>query len=87
LKRELAATRRRGYGINSNESAPGINAVGQHVSGPDGTVFGALVVATPNARCPHGRLSELARQLAEIVKDLEADLSSELSAAPPAGRV
>ena len=87
LTRELAATRRRGYGINSNESAPGVNAVGRHVSGPGGTVFGALVVAAPNVRCPHGRLSELARQLAEIVKDLEADLSSELSAAPPAGRV
>src|SRR5262249_10952340 len=36
LRRDLAATRRRGYGVNTEESGPGLSGVGRHLIGPDG---------------------------------------------------
>jgi DNA-binding IclR family transcriptional regulator len=77
LRRILAATRRRGYGTNTGESERGVSAAGRHVCGPDGAVLGALVVAAPTARCPRPRLSQLAEQLLEAVRDLEADLAAD----------
>ncbi|MGH3626959.1 MAG: IclR family transcriptional regulator, partial [Sciscionella sp.] len=74
LQRELAVTRRRGYGVNMDESARGVSAVGQHVTDSDGFVLGALVVAAPTARCTRGRLRELAHVLGDVVARLEAEL-------------
>jgi DNA-binding IclR family transcriptional regulator len=74
LRRELAATRRRGYGINRDESARGVSAVGRHISDATDRAVAALVVAAPSARCSRARLSELSRYLRETVSDLEAEL-------------
>ena len=80
LRRILTATRRRGYGTNTNESERGVSAAGRHLCGPDGAVIGALVVAAPSARCPRQRLTELADHLLEAVRHLEADLEADLRA-------
>lgn len=74
LRRELAATRRRGYGINRDESARGISAVGRHICDNAGKTIAAMVVATASARCTRGLLTELSRHLRDTVADLETEL-------------
>lgn len=74
LRRELAATRRRGYGINRDESARGVSAVGRHIRDSTGRATAAMVVAAATARCTRGLLTKLARHLCETVADLETQL-------------
>jgi len=74
LRRELMATRRRGYGLNLNESTRGISAAGRHVADHTGSVLGALVVAAPSARCDRRRLGELATVLIDVATAVEAQL-------------
>jgi DNA-binding IclR family transcriptional regulator len=74
LRRELAATRRRGYGINRDESAAGVSAVGHHICDATGWTVAAMVVAAPSTRCTRGVLAMLARRLRDTVTDLEARL-------------
>jgi DNA-binding IclR family transcriptional regulator len=74
LRRELAATRRRGYGINRDESARGVSAVGRHIRDSNGKATAAMVVAAATARCTRGLLTKLARHLCATVADLETDL-------------
>ena len=74
LVRELRATRRRGYGININESTEGISAVGRHVTDGRGVTIGAIAVAAPSSRYPRSRLPDLVAYLRPVIQALEAQL-------------
>jgi DNA-binding IclR family transcriptional regulator len=50
LQRELATTRRRGYGLNVEESERGVVALGVAVHDADGRAVAAVTVAAPTAR-------------------------------------
>lgn len=63
LRDQLADIRRRGYGLNEDESEPGVTALGAAV-GPSGAApVAAISVAVPSARFDHGRLAEHAQSL------------------------
>lgn len=74
LRRDLAATRRRGYAINIDESETGVSAVGRTVHDGAGRAVAALAVALPSMRSSRQLLTHLARQLHEAVAGLDADL-------------
>jgi IclR family acetate operon transcriptional repressor len=65
LGRVLARTRRQGFGLNADESEPGITAVGVHVPEPHGEPFAAIAVSAPTMRFPRGRATEIADLLRE----------------------
>ncbi len=50
LRRELAAVRRRGYGMNYEENHHGVHAVGVSIKDDAGRVWGAVAVAGPAVR-------------------------------------
>jgi DNA-binding IclR family transcriptional regulator len=50
LQRELATTRRRGYGLNVEESERGVVALGVAVHDAEGRAVAAVTVAAPTAR-------------------------------------
>jgi DNA-binding IclR family transcriptional regulator len=72
LGRELAATRRRGYGSNSEESERVVRAVGAVVRDPAGRAVAAIAVAAPSSRCPRGRLRDLAPHVIEAAHAVSA---------------
>ena len=65
LCRELAVTRRRGYGSNSEESERGVSAAGAVLRDRGGRAVAAIAVAAPTSRCPRSRLRELATHVIE----------------------
>ena len=67
LCRELAVTRRRGYGSNSEESERGVSAAGAVLRDRGGRAVAAIAVAAPTSRCPRSRLRELATHVIEAV--------------------
>lgn len=74
LRRELAATRRRGYGTNSEESERGVSATGAVVRDHAGRAIAAIAVSAPSSRCPRGRLRELAPNVMEAARAVSAAL-------------
>lgn len=74
LRRELAATRSRGYGTNSEESERGVSAAGAAVRDHAGRAIAAIAVAAPSSRCPRGRLRELAPHVLEAARTVSATL-------------
>jgi IclR family acetate operon transcriptional repressor len=76
LRRSLAETRRRGYGLNIAGTEPGLTAVGRCVIGPDGTPMGAITVSAPSARLSKAKIPEVAAALREAVAKLESELQS-----------
>ncbi|MEV4513330.1 IclR family transcriptional regulator [Dactylosporangium sp. NPDC049525] len=71
LKRDLATTRRRGFAVNTDESAQGVSAVGRQVTGPDGASIGAMAIAVPSVRWNRVQVARWAPQLEESVTRLE----------------
>jgi DNA-binding IclR family transcriptional regulator len=60
LRRALIETRRRRYGVNLEESEPGIIAVGACVRTLSGDPVAALSASVPAARLPHERIPRIA---------------------------
>ena len=58
LKRELRATRERGYSVNDQGIIEGLRAIGAPVTGPDGGVIGGLSISGPIHRMEGERLEE-----------------------------
>ena len=58
LKRELRATRERGYSVNDQGIIEGLRAIGAPVAGPDGGVIGGLSISGPIHRMKGERLEE-----------------------------
>lgn len=70
LRRELVATRRRGYGSNVEESDRGISAVGVCVRDRTGRAVAAVATAIPSARFQPAQAAEYAgilRRTADLV--------------------
>lgn len=72
LRRELATIRRRGYGVNVDEAARGVTAVGRHLRVPHGEVLGAMIIASPSMRTAPARVTRLGDALVRATTDLEA---------------
>jgi DNA-binding IclR family transcriptional regulator len=75
LRRELQATRRRGYGLNRAESERGIAAIGLVIHGSDRRALGALTVSVPTVRFSSARVPELVTAVREARARIEADLA------------
>jgi IclR family transcriptional regulator, acetate operon repressor len=65
LRRQLARVRRRGYGVNSQESEAGLTAFGVSLRSRAGRPVAALTVAIPTARFDRRREPEVAARLTE----------------------
>lgn len=63
----LANTRRQGYGLNVNESDPGVAAVGVCVTQGDGRPAAALTVSTPTLRFRRARGAEIAKLMRDAI--------------------
>jgi IclR family transcriptional regulator, acetate operon repressor len=65
LRRQLAKVRKQGYGLNAEESEPGLTAIGGSIRSRSGRPMAALSVATPTARFDRTHQSAFAVQLRE----------------------
>jgi IclR family transcriptional regulator, acetate operon repressor len=66
LRRQLARVRKQGYGVNTEESEPGVTAIGACIRSRSGRPVAALSVATPTARFDRRHEPELAAQPMEV---------------------
>jgi DNA-binding IclR family transcriptional regulator len=78
LRRQLARVRKQGYGINVEESEPGVTAIGMSVRSRSGQPIAALSVATPTARFHRRQEPELCRHLREVCTAAEEVLTAAL---------
>lgn len=85
LRRELGRTRRRGYGLNHQETETGVSAMGAAVLGPDGRAVGALCLAAPSGRFTPPRVAEWVPLLTAAVARLASQLGGDLR--QPAGEL
>jgi IclR family transcriptional regulator, acetate operon repressor len=76
LRRELAATRRRGYGLNVEESERGVVAVGVPVHDAAGHAVAAVTVAAPTARFRRQELLAVLPALRAAAERIDADLAT-----------
>ena len=75
LLRELGTTRRRGYGLNIDESEHGISAVAVPVRDEDSATSAALAVAMPSARFERRRVPTLLERLRATAERIRAGLA------------
>lgn len=68
LLRELALTRRRGFGINVEGTEHGVSAVGATVFDSAGRGVAAIAVAAPSMRTPYRRLMELGEPVVDTAR-------------------
>ncbi|MFV0375029.1 IclR family transcriptional regulator [Microbacterium sp.] len=78
LRRELAATRKRGYAIDNSESTPDVSCVAAPIRGSAGDVVAAMSISVPLSRMSDG----LREEYAELVVAAAADLSGQLGYFP-----
>ncbi|HEY7487073.1 MAG TPA: IclR family transcriptional regulator [Streptosporangiaceae bacterium] len=76
LCHELEDVRRRGYGLNREETEAGLIAVGRCVGDEAGHALGALTIAVPSARFSDDRIGPLARELARTAARAAPDLNA-----------
>jgi DNA-binding IclR family transcriptional regulator len=70
---ELSTVRDRGYGVDDQEHADGVRAVGVPVAGPTGFVLGALSVSGPVHRM---RGERIGRDLPDLLLEAASELAS-----------
>jgi DNA-binding IclR family transcriptional regulator len=75
LLRELALTRRRGYGMNVEGTEHGLSAVGAAIVHRSGRGIAAISISAPSERTPYRRCMELG----ELVVDAARTISDSLS--------
>lgn len=83
LEKELRRTSKRGYGLNNNEMALGIQAIAAPIRSRAGLVSAALGIAMPVGRMT---LSEMEDQFAATVIDYAGKISAALGYIEPAPR-
>jgi IclR family transcriptional regulator, acetate operon repressor len=71
----LETVRRRGYGLNIEETETGVVAIGRCVRDASGRALAALTIAIPAARFSRDMIRPLARDLALIAERAEPDLA------------
>jgi IclR family transcriptional regulator, acetate operon repressor len=76
LRRQLAKVRRQGYGVNAEESEPGVTAIGASIKPRSGRPVAALSVAIPTARFDRSREPALSVQLREVCTAAEQALAT-----------
>lgn len=74
LRRMLTRVRRHGYGVNTDESEPGITAVGMCVFDRDERACAALTLSAPSVRFPRARILEVVPLIRAAVDEMGADL-------------
>jgi DNA-binding IclR family transcriptional regulator len=74
LLRKLETVRRKGYGLNLNESERGISAIGMCLRSPDGAAIAAISVSAPSTRLPRGSIPMTAQALRHV-RLVERDLA------------
>lgn len=74
LKRELAATRKRGYGVNFDESERGVSAISVCVRDQLGRALAAVAAGVPSVRFPRSRIPEFVASLCRTAERISADL-------------
>ena len=74
LKRQLATTRRQGFGTAFQEGERGVVAFGMAVRGVTGAVIAAVAVALPTVRFNRGLTVELLAALTETVEGIRSDI-------------
>ena len=63
LRRDLAATRRRGFAISEQEFEPAVNAVAAPILDGSAHPVGAIAIVGPSFRMPHERMLILGREI------------------------
>ena len=74
LQRQLGLIRKRGYAMNSGESAKGVVAVGACVRDRTGRALAGIAIASPAPRCPRTRIPEIVTALLTAVAEIRIDL-------------
>jgi IclR family transcriptional regulator, acetate operon repressor len=75
LCRALDTVRRRGYGLNLEETETGVKAIGRCVRDESGRALGAITIAVPSARFSRDTIAPLARELALTTERAAPDLA------------
>jgi IclR family acetate operon transcriptional repressor len=75
LRREVMATRRRGYAINEQETEDGVDAMAVCLRDAAGHAVAALAIAVPSVRFPRNRRPVLAAALRESADRASAELA------------
>lgn len=74
LKRELAATRARGYAIDNSESTPDVSCVAASIRDGSGDVISAMSISVPSSRMSARTRDEYAHEVVDAAADLSARL-------------
>jgi IclR family transcriptional regulator, KDG regulon repressor len=74
LKKELAATVRRGYSIDNSEHEDGIRCVGAPIRSHTGAVIGAISVSGPTQRVTMGKVPQMAIMVARTANEISQRL-------------
>jgi IclR family transcriptional regulator, KDG regulon repressor len=74
LRRELAATRSRGYAIDNSESTPDVSCVAAAVHDSSGDVVSAVSISVPLSRMTDALRDEYAKHVVEAAAELSAQL-------------
>lgn len=74
LRADIRRTARRGYGVNVEESRPGIVTVAAAIRGSGGHAVAALVLAAPSARLPGSRAGSYGERVRETAEAISAKL-------------
>lgn len=74
LRKELEATRQRGYALDDEELEEGIRAVSAPIRDIDGNVIAALSIPGPINRMPSQRIPEISKALVEVTDAISVHL-------------
>jgi DNA-binding IclR family transcriptional regulator len=74
LRRDLLATRGRGYAIDDEESEEGLRCVGVAIRDHTGSPTYAISISGPKSRMPFGRINQIGEHLVQVGADIAAQL-------------
>jgi DNA-binding IclR family transcriptional regulator len=82
LEKELAATRRRGYGLDCEEYCPGVCCIGAPIHGAKGDVIAAISVSMLKQQFDRWNEGSLGSELKAVARQLSAVASQDWRLAP-----
>lgn len=71
LRRDVTATRKRGYAISFEETYPGVTGVAAALTDPQGHPIGSIAIAGPMQRVGTDQIAEYGALLTEAAADIE----------------
>lgn len=84
LRKDLAATRTRGYAVDDEENAAGLRCVASVIFDENAAPMAGLSVSGPVTRLPENRIPALGVNVARIAGEITAQLGGRLPASFPA---